>query len=61
MTKHTVMIALGGNSISPKSSSGSFAEQFAQARKTMDYLSAFIARDYNICITHGNGPQVGNE
>ena len=55
------MIALGGNSLSPKGSSGSVAEQFAYARKTMDYLSTFIALDYNICITHGNGPQVGNE
>ena len=61
MTKQTIMIALGGNSLSPKGSSGSVAEQFAYTRKTMDYLSAFIMLDYNICITHGNGPQVGNE
>ena len=61
MTKQTVMIALGGNSLYPKDSSGSVAEQFAYTRKTMDYLSAFITLDYNICITHGNGPQVGNE
>ena len=61
MKKQTVMIALGGNSLSPKSSSGSVAEQFAYTRKTMDYLSAFITLGYNICITHGNGPQVGNE
>ena len=61
MTKQTIMIALGGNSLYPKSSSGSVAEQFANTRKTMDYLSEFIALDYNICITHGNGPQVGNE
>ena len=61
MTKQTIMIALGGNSLSPKGSSGSVAEQFAYTRKTMDYLSAFITLDYNLCITHGNGPQVGNE
>ena len=61
MTKQTIMIALGGNSLSPKGSSGSVAEQFAYTRKTMDYLSAFITLGYNICITHGNGPQVGNE
>ena len=61
MKKQTVMIALGGNSLSPKGSSGSVAEQFAYTRKTMDYLSTFITLDYNICITHGNGPQVGNE
>ena len=27
----------------------------------MDGLSNFIDLNYNICITHGNGPQVGNE
>ena len=61
MKKQTVMFALGGNSLSPKGSSGNIAEQFAYTRKTMDYLSTFITLDYNICITHGNGPQVGNE
>ena len=61
MDKKTIMIALGGNSLSPKGSSGTVGEQFSFARKTMDYLSEFILKDFNICITHGNGPQVGNE
>ena len=45
MTKQTVMIALGGNSLYPKDSSGSVAEQFAYTRKTMDYISALITLD----------------
>ena len=61
MDKKTIMIALGGNSLSPKGSSGTVGEQFSFTRKTMDHLSEFILKDYNICITHGNGPQVGNE
>ena len=55
------MIALGGNSISPKGKTGSIEDQFSHTRKTMDGLSNFIDLNYNICITHGNGPQVGNE
>ena len=55
------MIALGGNSISPKGETGSIEDQFIHTRKTMDGLSNFIDLNYNICITHGNGPQVGNE
>ena len=55
------MIALGGNSIFPKGKTGSIEDQFSQTRKTMDGLSNFIDLNYNICITHGNGPQVGNE
>jgi len=61
MDKKTIMIALGGNSLSPKGSSGKVGEQFSFTRRTMDHLSEFILKDYNICITHGNGPQVGNE
>lgn len=61
MDKKTIMIALGGNSLSPKGSSGTVGEQFLFTRRTMDHLSEFILKDYNICITHGNGPQVGNE
>ena len=61
MGKKTIMIALGGNSLSPKGSSGAVGEQFSFTRRTMEHLSEFILKDYNICITHGNGPQVGNE
>ena len=61
MKNPTVMVALGGNSLSPKGKTISIEDQFSRARKTMDGLSNFIDLNYNICITHGNGPQVGNE
>ena len=61
MKNSTVMIALGGNSLSPKGKTGSIEDQFSYTRKTIDGLSNFIDINYNICITHGNGPQVGNE
>ena len=61
MKNPTVMVALGGNSLSPKGQTISIEDQFSRARKTMDGLSNFIDLNYNICITHGNGPQVGNE
>ena len=52
MDKKTIMIALGGNSLSPKASSGTVGEQFLFTRRTMDHLSEFIIKDYNLCITH---------
>ena len=61
MKNPTVMVALGGNSLSPKGKTISIEDQFRHTRKTMDGLSNFIDLNYNICITHGNGPQVGNE
>ena len=60
MKKSTAMIALGGNSLSPKGVAGSIEQQFRYTRDTMDGLSIFIESSYNICITHGNGPQVGD-
>ena len=61
MKKQTLMIALGGNSLSAKGKTGTIEDQFLYTRKTMEGLSNFINLNYNICITHGNGPQVGNE
>ena len=55
------MIALGGNSLSSKDGTGSIAEQFSKTRKALESLSEFIDNKCNICINHGNGPQVGNE
>jgi len=59
--KKKVVIALGGNALMQKYDSGSAEEQFKQTRKSLDPLFHFIEKDYNICITHGNGPQVGLE
>ena len=55
------MIAMGGNSLSPKGETGGIHQQFANTRKTLEGISHFIDRGYNLCINHGNGPQVGNE
>lgn len=59
--KPTAMIAMGGNSISPKEKIGTISEQFENTRRAIDAISHFINLDYNLCINHGNGPQVGNE
>ena len=59
--KKTAMIAMGGNSISQKGEAGEVKYQFAHTRETINGITNFILRDYNICINHGNGPQVGNE
>ena len=60
MTK-TCLIALGGNALSPKGESGTIAEQFLHTRESMVEIMEFVRRGYNICLTHGNGPQVGHE
>ena len=57
----TIIIALGGNALSQKDESGTIEEQFAHARESLKGVMHFVRKRYNICITHGNGPQVGAE
>ncbi len=56
-----VVIALGGNALMQKYDSGSAEQQFKQTIKSLDPLFHFIEKKYNVCITHGNGPQIGLE
>ena len=57
----TAVIALGGNAISPSGETGTISEQFAHIRESLAAIMNFVHEGYNLCITHGNGPQVGDE
>ena len=59
--KKTVMIALGGNALSPKTEVGTIEQQFDHTHESLAAVMHFVKANYNICITHGNGPQVGAE
>ena len=61
MPNLTAMIAMGGNSLSPKGETGTIEQQFAHTRETLEGIAQFMNRNYHICINHGNGPQVGDE
>ena len=61
MSNPTAMIAIGGNSLSPKGETGTIQQQFAHTRETLEGIAHFIVQGYNLCINHGNGPQVGND
>ena len=60
-SKKTVIIALGGNALSPKDEAGTIQQQFKHTRNSLKAVLHFVKSGYNICITHGNGPQVGAE
>jgi len=57
----TAIIALGGNALSPKGEAGTIKEQFAHTRESLSEIMEFVRQGYNLCLTHGNGPQVGDE
>ena len=58
--KKLAVIALGGNALLQSNQKGTIDEQEANASETAECLVKLLKRDYNIVITHGNGPQVGN-
>lgn len=55
-----VLIALGGNAILKHADRGTAEEQFANIRRTSKELVKLIEAGYQLIITHGNGPQVGD-
>lgn len=54
------VVAVGGNSITKAGQRGTIPQQFGNARETCSHIAAMIARGYDVVVTHGNGPQVGN-
>ena len=58
--KKLAVVALGGNALLRGDQKGTIDEQEDNAYSTAESLIKLIKREYNIVITHGNGPQVGN-
>jgi carbamate kinase len=56
----TAVVALGGNAISRKGEDDTIANQFRHTRESLAAIIPLVKRGYNLAITHGNGPQVGN-
>lgn len=54
------VVALGGNALLQSGQKGTIDDQEANAKATSECLVKLLKRGYNIVITHGNGPQVGN-
>jgi len=55
-----VVVALGGNAILQSKEKGSSEEQFNNVEKTCRQIAGMIKKGFEVVITHGNGPQVGN-
>ena len=57
----TAVVALGGNALSPPGERSSIADQFRHTRESLGPIVDLVAEGWNVCIVHGNGPQVGDE
>jgi carbamate kinase len=59
--KKLAVVALGGNALLQSDQKGTIDEQEANAYETSEKLLVLIReKQYNLVISHGNGPQVGN-
>lgn len=58
--KKVAVVAIGGNAIIQEGQRGTIEEQFANVLQSCDPILDLIEDGYNVVLTHGNGPQVGN-
>lgn len=57
----TAVLALGGNALSPPGVRSSIADQFRHTRDSLGPIVDLAVEGWNLCVVHGNGPQVGDE
>ena len=55
-----VVVALGGNAILQPGQAGTFEEQLFNIDQAMRRIAQLIEGGWQVVLTHGNGPQVGN-
>ncbi len=55
-----VLVAMGGHAFMQPCEAGTIGDHEKNAAQIASLLMTLVERDYYICITHGNGPQVGN-
>ncbi len=55
-----VLVALGGNAMSAPDGSATEEHQIAALTVAAGHIADLVADGYQVAITHGNGPQVGN-
>jgi carbamate kinase len=55
------VIALGGNALAPAGEKATIHDQFRHTRESLDPIVDLVLDGWNVCVVHGNGPQVGDE
>jgi carbamate kinase len=58
--KKLAVIALGGNALLRGNQTGTIDQQEKNTLETCKNLLNLVRKGYNLVVTHGNGPQVGN-
>jgi len=59
--KPVAVIGLGGNALAPAGESPTVYDQFRHARQSLAPIVELVRSGWDVCVVHGNGPQVGDE
>jgi carbamate kinase len=59
--KRVAVIALGGNALAPAGERSNIHDQFRHTRESLGPVVDLALDGWNVCVVHGNGPQVGDE
>ncbi len=60
VSQKKAVVALGGNAITREFEEGDIYQQFANTRRSLLGIIEMVEQGYDLVLTHGNGPQVGN-
>ncbi len=55
----TAVVAVGGNALITDKNKPQIEHQWEAVRETVVHIVRMIREDWNVVVTHGNGPQVG--
>ncbi len=58
--KKLAVVALGGNALLRDNEKGTIEEQELHTAETIENLLFLVREGYDLIVTHGNGPQIGN-
>lgn len=59
--RRRAVVALGGNSITRAGQEGTVAQDYENLGRSLEGVVSLVAAGYQIVLTHGNGPQIGNQ
>ncbi len=54
------VVAIGGNALVSPGGPGDIGDQFSHSRQVVKSLADLVEQGWQVTVTHGNGPQVGN-
>lgn len=59
--RRRAVVALGGNAITRPGDSGSVEEDYRNLETSLEGFVTLLEQGYELVLTHGNGPQIGNQ